>query len=206
MILYAVDTSVVITAPNHKDLNIRANLLFHNINTWFQNNLLLLNLDKTLYADFFSNHTVKRMGSIQFNNTNLTNAPLIKFLGLMIDSNLTWNYQVDLILRRLLSSCYALNYVKYTLPIDILKLIYFANIQSIMSYGIIFWGASTTASKVFILQKPLRIIYNIKPRDSCRKLFRDNHIMTFYSLYLYSLTLFVVNNKGFFDPNNTFQT
>jgi len=74
-----------------------------------------------------------------------------------------------------------------------------------LSYGIIFWGASTTASKVFILQKKtLRIIYNIKPRDSCRKLFRDNQIMTFYSLYLYSLTLFVVKNKGFFDPNNTF--
>ena len=98
-------------------------------------------------------------------------------------------------------SCYALNYVKYTLPIDILKLIYFANIQSIMSYGIIFWGASTTASKVFILQKKtLRIICNIKLRDSCRKLFSDNQIMTFYSLYLYSLTLFVVNNKGSFDP------
>jgi hypothetical protein len=73
----------------------------------------------------------------------LTSAPLIKFLGLLIDSNLTWNQQVDLILRRLSSSCYALNCVKYTLPIDILKLIYFANIQSIMSYGIIFWGAST---------------------------------------------------------------
>ena len=68
-------TSVIITAPNHKDLNIRVNLLFHNINTWFQNNLLLLNLDKTLYVDFFSNYTVKRMGSIQFNNANLTNAP-----------------------------------------------------------------------------------------------------------------------------------
>jgi len=36
------------------------------------------------------------------------------------------------------------------------------------------------------------------------KLFRDNHSMTFYSLYLYSFTLFVVNNKGLFDPNNTF--
>jgi hypothetical protein len=70
-----------------------------------------------------------------------------------IDSNLTWNQQVDLILRRLSSSCYALNCVKHTLPIDILKLSYFANIQSIMSYGIIFWGASTTASEVFILQK-----------------------------------------------------
>jgi hypothetical protein len=74
-----------------------------------------------------------------------------------------------------------------------------------MSYGIIFWGASTTASEVFILQKKtLWIIYSIKPRDSCRKLFSDNQIMTFYSLYLYSLALFVANNKGLFDPNNTF--
>jgi hypothetical protein len=64
MILYADDTSVVITAPNHMDLNIQANLLFHNTNTWFQNNILLLNLDKTLYTDFFTNHSVKRMGSI----------------------------------------------------------------------------------------------------------------------------------------------
>jgi hypothetical protein len=122
-------------------------LLFHNINTWFQNNLLLLNLDKTLYTDFSTNHSVKRMCSIQYSNTNLTNAPLIKFLGLMVDSNLTWNHQVDVILSRLSSSCYALNYVKYTLPIDILKLIYFANVQSIMNYGIIFWGASTTPSE-----------------------------------------------------------
>ena len=78
----------------------------------------------------------------------------------MIDSNLTWNQQVDLILRRLSSSCYTLNCVKYTLPIDVLKLIYFANIQSIMSYGIIFWGASTTASKVFKLQKKVSVRCN----------------------------------------------
>ena len=95
------------------------------------------------------------MQSIQHDNTNLTNAPMIKFLGLMIDSNLTWNQHVDLILRRLSSACYAINCVKYTLPIDILKLIYFANIKTIMSYGIIFWGASTTASQVFLLQKKI---------------------------------------------------
>ena len=115
MILYADDTSVVIIAPNYLDLNIQANLLFHSINVWFQNNQLLLNLDKTLYTDFSTNHTVKQMGSIQYNNTSLTNASLIKFLGLMIDSNLTWNHQVDSVLRRLSSSCYALHYVKYTL-------------------------------------------------------------------------------------------
>ena len=205
IILYADDTSVIITAPNHMELNTQANLLFYKINTWFQNNLLLLNLDKTLYTDFSPNFAITRMDTIQYNNTNLTKVPLIKFLGLMIDSNLTWNQHVDLVLRRLSSAGYALNCVKYTLPIDILKLIYFANIQSIMSYGIIFWGASTTASQVFLIQKKtLRIIYRIKPRESCRKLFCENQIMTFYSLYLYSLALFVANNKDLFDTNNIF--
>ena len=108
MILYADDTSVVITAPNYLDLNILANLLFHNKNIWFQNNLLIFNLDKTLYKDFSTNHTVKRMGCIQYNNSSLTNANLIKFLPLLTDSNLTWNHQVDSALRRLSSSCYAL--------------------------------------------------------------------------------------------------
>ena len=153
MILYADDSSVIVTAPNHMDLIDQANLVFHNINTWFQNNLLLLNFDKTLFTNFFTNQSIKRMGIIQYNNMSLTNAPLIKFLGLMIDNNLTWNHQVDLILRRLSSSCYAFNYIKYTLSIDTLKLIYFAHVQSIMSYGIIFWGTSTKASKIFILQK-----------------------------------------------------
>ena len=74
-----------------------------------------------------------------------------------------------------------------------------------MSYGIIFWGASTKASQVFLLQKKiLRIIYHIKPRESCRKLFYENQIMTFYSLYLYSLAQFVANNKDLFDTNSKF--
>ena len=163
----------------------------------------LLGNDSNTY--FSPNSLTTRMQSIQYDNRNLRNAPMIKFLGLMFDSNLTWNQRVDLILRRLSSACYAINCVKYTLPIDILKLIYFANIKTIMSYGIIFLGASTTASQVFLLQKKiLRIIYRIKPRESCRKLFCENRIMTFYSLYLYSLALFVANNKDLFDTNNIF--
>jgi len=74
-----------------------------------------------------------------------------------------------------------------------------------MNNGIIFWGASTTAMHVFLLQKKiLRIIYRIKPRESCRKLFCEKQIMTFYSLYLYSLALFVANNIDLFDTNNDF--
>ena len=47
----------------------------------------------------------------------------------------------------------------------------------------------------------LRIIYNLKPRDTCRNVFMQNHIMTFFSYYIYSLILFASNNKEFFDLN-----
>ena len=52
IILYADDTSVIITVPLHMELNTQANLLFYKINTWFQNNLLFLNLEKAFYTDF----------------------------------------------------------------------------------------------------------------------------------------------------------
>jgi hypothetical protein len=56
--------------------------------------------------------------------------------------------------------------------------------DSIISYGIIFWGGSSYANKVFILQKKIiRIITNIRPRDSCRRIFKNMEIMTLNSFY-----------------------
>jgi len=38
------------------------------------------------------------------------------------------------------TACNALRYVKYSLPIETPKIIYFAHIHTIMSCGVIFWG------------------------------------------------------------------
>jgi hypothetical protein len=101
------------------------------------------------------------------------------------------------------SACYALRYVKYSLPTETLKIIYFAYIHTIMSYGIIFWGNSSYAKKVFILQKKIiRIISNAGPRDSCREIFKRMQIMTLYSQYIHSILLFTVYNKHLFTANN----
>ena len=36
---------------------------------------------------------------------------------------------------------------------------------------------------------------NARPSDSCRETFKSMKIMTFYSQYIYSLLLYIVNNK-----------
>jgi hypothetical protein len=102
----------------------------------------------------------------------------------------------------ILTSCYALRNIKHIVPIDTLRVIYFAHIHSIISYGIIFGGSSSHANKVFILQKKIvRIITNTRPRDSCREVFKSMEIMT-YSQHIYSLVLYTINNKHLFDTNN----
>jgi len=88
------------------------------------------------------------------------------------------------------SACYALRNIKHIVPIDMLRVIYFTYINSIISYSIIFWGTSSYTNKVFLLQKKIiRIITNTKPRDSCREVFKSMEIVTLYSQYIYSLVL-----------------
>jgi len=100
------------------------------------------------------------------------------------------------------TACYALRNIKHIVPIDTLRVIYFAHIHSIISYGIIFWGNSSYVNKVFILQKKIiRIITDTRPRDSCREVFKSMEILT-YSQYIYSLVFYTINNKHLFDTNN----
>ena len=120
----------------------------------------------------------------------------MKFLGLAIDETLSWNQHIEQVLNKMCNACYALMNIKRIVQIDMLRVTYFAHIHSVISYGIIFWGSSSHASKVFILQKKIiRIITNTRPRDSCREVFKSMAIMTLYSQYIYSLvyTQLIIN-------------
>ena len=104
------------------------------------------------------------------------------------------------------SACYALSFVKQSLPRETLKIIYYAHVHHILSYGIIFWGNFSFAHKVFIMQKRIiRVLANAGPRDSwdsCGVVFRNMKIFTLYSQYVYSVILFTLNNKNLFPTNS----
>ncbi|GFG29580.1 hypothetical protein Cfor_01706 [Coptotermes formosanus] len=203
MVLFADDTSIIITDTNKLDFNINVNQTFEDINTWFQANILTLNFNKTHYLEFKTKNYYNVKTQITYDEESITNATEIKFLGLIIDDTLSWRQHIDQIISKISTACYALRNIKHIVPLDTLKVIYFAHIHSIISYGIILWGCSSYANKVFLLQKKIiRIITNTKPRDSCREIFKNMEIMTLYSQYIYSLTLYTINNKHLFNTNN----
>ena len=182
IVLFAHDTSIITTDTNRDDFNLHAYKLFNNINTWFNNNLLNLNFSKTHCLEFRSMKHYRVNMQIQHNHNYISNTSETKFLGLIIDGSLTCKQHIEQLIKKMSSACYALRYIKYSLPIETLQIICFAHINTIMSYGVIFWGNSSYAKKVFTLQKKIiRIITNTGPRDSCREIFGSMQIMTLYS-------------------------
>ena len=131
-------------------------------------------------------------------NKIIANVPYTKFLGLVIEDTLTWDNHIDQLFSRLNSACYTITAVTAMLTRKTWRMIYFSYVHSIISYSINFWGNTPNSIKTFRMQKKKkkRIMTNSKKMDTCRELFKTMAILPLlFSPYIFSLLLYVVNNK-----------
>lgn len=159
-----------------------------------------LNTMKTYYINFTAKNQVQRdIGDLV---TIITNTNHNKFLGLTIENAMTWKRHIDEVTKKLTTACYMIRNIKPVVSMKILKSIYYSYFHSVMTYGLIFWGNSSHAERVFKLQKrAIRLIKGCDLRESCREHFRDMNILPLRSQYMYSLIMFVINNKEIFNIN-----
>jgi len=81
---------------------------------------------------------------------------------------------------------------------ETLRMVYFAYVHSIMSYGIILGGNQPYSEKISRIQKRvIRIITNSRMTDSCRELFQRLEILPLYSQYIFSLSISVIKKQTF---------
>jgi len=150
MVLFADDTSLLITDSNNLDFNININQSFRNIISWFDSNLLILNFNKTHYVEFRTKNYYQFKTNVKYEHKNISNSTETKFLGLIISETLSWKQHIDQIATKLCSTCYALRNLKHIVPQSTLRTIYYAHVHSILSYSMIFWGTSPIVKKLFI--------------------------------------------------------
>ena len=110
--------------------------------------------------------------NIVYNNQALTVSENTKFLGKHLDCNLTWKSRTDNFIKQLIWICCMLRKLLPIINVKILHMVYFAHFYSQISYGIIFWGSSSSMRNVSIIQKrTTRNILRLDPR-SCRQRFK----------------------------------
>jgi exonuclease III len=203
MVLFADDTSIIVTSPNPTEFKNNVNKVFQDVNRWFNANLLSLNVEKTQFMQFVTKNNLLLDLNIMHRNKEIVNIHNTKFLGLILDNTLSWKIHIDSIVPKLSSACFAIRIVKPFLSQESLKMVYCSYLHSIITYGLIFWGNTSYSNIIFRLQKrAVRIIMGIRGRDSCRKYFRELKILPLKSQYIYSLSLFVINNRHYFEANN----
>jgi hypothetical protein len=193
---------LIITSSNSVQFSTEVNTVFNDINEWFRSNVMDLNFYKTHFLQFRTKNSQKLDLSITLADKYITNTTNIKFLGLTTDEKLSWKCHIKQVLTKLSSACYAIRIVMPLMGEETLRMVYFAYVHSLLSYGIILWGNSPHSFSVFKIQK--RILRNMtksRYRDSCRQLSKNWGILPFYSQYIFSLMLFVVRNMHLYTTN-----
>jgi len=89
------------------------------------------------------------------------------------------------------------------MSLDVVKMIYYSYVHSVISYGIIFWGNSHLSDSIFKIQKRvIRVITNSGRRDSCRDFYKKLQILSLPSQYIFPLLVFVNKNGSCFISNS----
>lgn len=191
-VLYADDASVVVSARNQIELIDKVKRVLSVMETWCSKNHLLLNLGKTSIISFHKRR--------ELTSTSVEFVSSVKVLGIYIDDRLTWNDHIEHVSKKLNSAFFAIAQLKSRMTNDCLLNVYYALVQSVLSYNVIIWGQSSNWLRVFVAQKRIvRLIFGLGRTDSCREVFGRHKLMTFPTLYLYKCALFYKKNVNVFD-------
>jgi hypothetical protein len=203
-IIYADDTSVLLSADSEAELQSKMNQALDYMTKWFFANNLVLNMEKTSIIKFTSKNRLTGNFRIIYQTKLISGVNNIKLLGLHIDKNLNWKTHIHNLLPKLSSACYLIRRMYPLFNMHTLKMIYYTYFPSVMEYGIIFWGTSAESKKVFLLQKRiLRIMTGSPPRATCRPLFCKLGILTMVAQYVLSLMRFLASNLELFTFNTS---
>lgn len=198
LILFADDASIAIKASSLRELKDLCESIIQRFLDWCHRNSLIVNLGKTQIIKF-QNRTTDPSDtfSVKHPEGTLVSTEFVRFLGLYVDRNLRWHYQVDHVCKKLNNSFYALSRLKDSLPMDSLLGIYYSMVYSHLCYNVVLWGSSADAGRVFICQKKIvRLVFGIKPRDSCRSFFHKYKILTFPCIFILNCLLYIHRNKS----------
>ena len=128
----------------------------------------------------------------------------IRFLGVIIDDKLRFNYHIKEITRKISKNTGVLYKLKQYVPISTLLSVYRSIIECYINYcNLIFGNASDTHLSPLIIaqKKAVRIIANLHPLSHTHHIFSNLKILKVSDHYKYNLGIFMWKNFDYFMPN-----
>ena len=153
--LYADDTAVYVTGINEIDVENKLQKATDEAMKWFGDNKLVINLTKS-YTMLLSSQPRDISLNIKVNNVSLEQVETFKYLGVTIDSGLTWTSHINETCKKLSQNIAALRRLSCIITDRALLIkIYMTNIQPVIDYCCTIWGqcAKFNLERILIFQK-----------------------------------------------------
>ena len=198
-----------------KDLNTLETVVNNELNSvcnWLNANKLTINAKK-------SNFVIFRPAQKRINHQPCIRIPdkknngfallvckdYVKFLGVLIDKNLTWRPHVDHIASKISKIIGIIARLRHHVPLNTLLQIYRSLIFPYTLYGILAWGQASQCElkKILILQKrALRLIFFASNRSHAIPLFVASNILPVNMLYFETVSTIMHDVSTHCTPKN----
>ena len=200
-ILFADDTTILYSDEDIESKIELVNRELKEVSNWFQANKLSVNASKTNFMlmgttyrtnKYVNTFTNGNKFNIILDNIILERVDRTKFLGLIIDENLTWKYHIDGLTKTISRNCGVLNKLKHYKPERILFTLYCTLILPYINYSILVWGKTCKMylDKILKLQKwAVRTISKSHYRCHSNPLFSRLKILNVHVYDTYTLEL-----------------
>ena len=197
--MYADDTSLISTPELLDLLKTDVNIVsteFAKVKNWLIENRLSLNISKTKAMMF--HHPTKTnvfYPEIKLDSHTVSYVSDFKFLGIMIDSSLSWKSHIEYISTKIMSCIGVLSRLKNIIPCDIKLKIYTGLIHCHLNFATVLWGQN--CGPISKLQtRALRLVLNLKYNSAhTDSIYRRLKILRVDDIYNLCLVKFYNDNK-----------
>ena len=144
---FADNTTVFASDSDINNVHATVNRELVGVDNWLKANRLSLNVSKISYM-IISNQ--KNAIDIRIRDSILTKVSTVKFLGVTLDENLTFNEYVKNVTTKISKSVDVITRLHCQLPADVMVKLYYSLVYSHLTYALLAWGRSgrTNAAKI----------------------------------------------------------
>ena len=139
--MYADDTVIYFSANCRQNIEYHLNGDLANLAEWFKNNYLTLNTSKLKFLLFGGDTRLQTRQDVKLviDHENLACEDSIKYLGVVIHKNLTWNEHIESLIAKVNQIIGLLNSIKHLLPLDARVALYNVLITSLFDFADTIW-------------------------------------------------------------------
>ncbi len=152
--MYADDTVIYIHGSSMTQVANELTNSMVNVSAWLKENCLQLNVSKTVCMSFSKSNSIIKEPDVYVSGVRLQVVPQYKYLGILIDSKLTFKAQVKKVCKQVKFNLYNFKFIRDCMSLEAAKMYMFSMVISHMTFCLTTWSQASS-----VTLKPLESLY-----------------------------------------------